>query len=240
MCCFMCGSVLVLRFRDGWSYVSCDISMRVTSVLWFLRGRRSGRARFVRKNRQNALVPDGCSCGTGNQAQLTIVALVNPVAQETRTAKPPSRQHKVDSQADFGFPWDPRGITGVQETVVRGDQAVVGCSRKTQSMGSCDVHVLPETFNRIMQRVRISHTKNKLIRTSSPWSVKKTTFRTPGHFFQKVVLILCFRKEKRKKKKGKKKGKKGKRIKDEKKKEEKKKEKKNYFLRTCYNKSCSK
>ena len=47
-------------------------------MLWFLRGRRSGRARFVRKSRQNALVPDGCSCGTGNQAQLTIVALVNP------------------------------------------------------------------------------------------------------------------------------------------------------------------
>ena len=62
-----------------------------------------------------ALVPDGCSCGTGNQAQLTVVALVNPVAQETRIAKPPSRQHKVDSQVDLGFPWDPRGFTGVQE-----------------------------------------------------------------------------------------------------------------------------
>ena len=61
--------------------------LRVTSVLCFLRGRRSGRARFVRKSRQNVLVPDGCSCGAGNQAQLTIGALVNPVAQEMRIAE---------------------------------------------------------------------------------------------------------------------------------------------------------
>ena len=51
-------------------------------MLWLLRGRRSGRARFVCKSRQNALLPDGCSCRTGKQAQLTIVALVNPVAQD--------------------------------------------------------------------------------------------------------------------------------------------------------------
>ena len=146
--------------------------LRVISVLWFLRGRRSGRARFVRKSRQNALVPDGCSCGTGNQAQLTTVALVNPVAQETRIAKPPSRQHKVDSQVDLGFPWDPRGFTGVQETEVRGDQAVVGCSRKTQSMGSCDVHVLPESFTSFKQWSRILHTQNKLIRTSPRGALK--------------------------------------------------------------------
>ena len=80
----------------------------------------------LRKSRQNALVPDGCSCGTGNQAQLTIVALVNPVAQETRIAKPPRKQNKVDSQVEFGFPWDPRNFTCVQEKEVRGDQAVVG------------------------------------------------------------------------------------------------------------------
>ena len=86
--------------------------LRVTSVLWFLRDRRSGRARCVRKSRQNALVPDGCSCGTRNQAQRMIVALVNPVAQETRIAKQPSTQHKVDSQVDFGFPWAPRGFIG--------------------------------------------------------------------------------------------------------------------------------
>ena len=59
------------------------------SVLWLLRGRRSGRARFERKSRQN--VPDGCSCVTGHHAELTIVALDIPVAQETRVAKPPSR-----------------------------------------------------------------------------------------------------------------------------------------------------
>ena len=86
-------------------------SLRVASVLWLLRGRRSGRARFVRKSRQNALVPDGCSCGAGNQAQLTFVALVNPLAQETRIAKPSSRQH---NHKDLGFPWDPRGFTGVR------------------------------------------------------------------------------------------------------------------------------
>ena len=86
-------------------------SLRVTSVLWLLRGRRSGRARFVRKSRQNALVPDESSCG---EAQLTIVALVNPLVQETRIAKSSSRQHKVDSQVDLGFPWDPRGFTGVR------------------------------------------------------------------------------------------------------------------------------
>ena len=64
-------------------------------------------------------MPDGCDCGTGNQAQIAIVALVNPVAQEARIAKPPSRQHKVDSQVDLVFPWDPRGFSGVQETEVR-------------------------------------------------------------------------------------------------------------------------
>ena len=60
--------------------------LRVTSVLRLLRGRRSGRARCMCKSRNNALVPDGCSCGTGNQAQLTFVALVSPVAQETLTS----------------------------------------------------------------------------------------------------------------------------------------------------------
>ena len=115
------------------------------------------------ETRQNALVPDGCSCGTGNQAQLTIVTLVNPVAQETRIAKPPSRQHKVDSQVHLGFPWDTRVFTGVQETEVRGDQAVVGCSRKTESMGSCDVHVLPESFTSFKQRGTMRHTRFVLL-----------------------------------------------------------------------------
>ena len=33
-------------------------------------------------------------------------------------------------------------VRGRARTEVRGDQAVVGCSRLTQSMGSCDVEVL--------------------------------------------------------------------------------------------------
>ena len=46
-------------------------------------------------------------------------------------------------------------VHGLARTEVRGDQAVVGCSRKTQSMGSCDVHVLPESFTSFKQRGRI-------------------------------------------------------------------------------------
>ena len=137
--------------------------LRVTSVLWLLRGRRSARARFVCKSRPTALVPYGCSCGTGNQAQLTTVALVNPVAQMTRIAKPPSRQHKVDTQENLGFPWDPRGFTNTQETEVRGDEAVVGCSQKTQSMGSCDVDVLPDNCSSCKQRRRIRHKRFVLL-----------------------------------------------------------------------------
>ena len=106
------------------------------------------------QNRQNALVPDACSCGLGNQAQLTIVALVNPVAHETRIATPPSRQHKVDSQEDLGFPLDPGGFMGVQETKAQSDQAAVGCSRRTQAMGTCDVQKLLESFASFTQRGR--------------------------------------------------------------------------------------
>ena len=87
--------------------------------------------------------------------QLTIVALVNPVAQETRGSKPPSAEYKFYSQMDLGFPWDPRRFTSVQETEVRGYQAVVGCSRKMQFMGSCDVLVLTERFTSSKQRCRI-------------------------------------------------------------------------------------
>ena len=129
-------------------------------------------------SRQNAFVPGGCSCGTGNQPQLTTVAFVNPVAQDTRIAKPP-RQHKVDSQVDLGFPWDPREFTGVQETEVRGDQAVVACSRKTQSMGSCDVQVLPESFTSVKQRTRIRHAKQTYPRFLRG-ALKISTFRPLG------------------------------------------------------------
>ena len=40
-------------------------------------------------------MPCGCSGGTGNQAQLTIVALANPVAQETRIATPVGASKKT-------------------------------------------------------------------------------------------------------------------------------------------------
>ena len=136
-------------------------------------------------------MPDGCSCGAGNQAQLKIVDLVNPVAQETRSAKPPSRQHKVDSQVDLGFLWDPSGFTGVQETEVRGDQAAVGCSRKTQSMGSCDVHALLESFASFKQRSRtLTHAKTNLS-PPPPWGVKITTFRPLGRCWSQRLAIAA-------------------------------------------------
>ena len=147
------------------------------------------------QNQQNALVPDGCSCGSGNQAQLTIVVLVSPVAQETRIAKPPNTQYKVDSQEDLGLPRDPGGYMGVQETEVRGDQAAVGCSRKTQSMGSCDVHKLPESFASLTQRRRmLTHAKQAYLHfpppPHTPWGVKITTFRPLGRwcFLLRVAL----------------------------------------------------
>ena len=74
----------------------------------------------------------------------------NPVAQETRIAKPPSRQHKVVRQLDYVSMGSPR-VHG-RATEVRGDQVVVGCSRK--------VHILPESFTSFRQRCRIlTHAK---------------------------------------------------------------------------------
>ena len=104
------------------------------------------------------------------------LSLVNPVAQETRIAQPPSRQHKVGTQVDLGFPWETRGFTSVQETEVRGDQAVVGCSRMTQSTGSFDVHELLESFTSFKQRCRIGHTQ-KILSAPAPCGVKITAFR---------------------------------------------------------------
>ena len=102
----------------------------------------------------------------GNQAQLTLVALVNPVAQETRIAKPPSRQHKVDSQVDFGFPWDPRGFTDVQETVHEAIKwswaAVARHSPWDLVMSMYSLKALPASSNGVG-----FDTQNKLIRTSS-------------------------------------------------------------------------
>ena len=68
--------------------------------------------------------------------------LPNRPADNTRwTAKWPLGFHEI-----------PASSRGVQETDVRGNQAVVGCSRKTQLMGSCDVRVLSERFTSSKQR----------------------------------------------------------------------------------------
>ena len=127
--------------------------------------------------------PDGCSCGTGNQARLTIVALVNPVAQETRIAKPPSRQHKVDSQVDLAFPWDPRGFTGVQETEVRGDQAVVGCSRRMQKRGVC----APVRYDFLDKC--LNSTTSQLVVTF--WSVHVAVFCVACGSRSSLIAVCC-------------------------------------------------
>ena len=54
----------------------------------------------------------GAAAALATKLSLRLSPLVNPVAQETRIAKPPSRQHKVDSQEDLGFPRDPGGCHG--------------------------------------------------------------------------------------------------------------------------------
>ena len=93
----------------------------------------------------------------------------NPVAQETRIAKPPSRQHKVVRQLDYVSMGIPAGVTGVQ-TEVRGDQVVVGCSRK--------VHILLESFTSFRQRCRIlTHAKTNLSAPLPRGAFERTTSR---------------------------------------------------------------
>ena len=73
-------------------------------------------------------------------------------------------------------PWVSMGsprVHGVQETESRGDQAVVGCSWKTQFLGSCDVHVLLESVTSFKS---IRRTRNKFVGRGA---LKITAFRLP-------------------------------------------------------------
>ena len=106
------------------------------------------------------LVPDGCSCGAGNQAQLTIVALVDPVAQGDR----PADNTRWTAKWTLGFHGIPAGSRACKKQRYEAIKRSWGCSRKTQSMGSCDVmyslRALPASSNGVGFDTRKTNTNS--------------------------------------------------------------------------------
>ena len=135
--------------------MSCDVLfLRVTSVLWLLRGRRSGRARCVCKSR--------CSCGTGNQDQHTCVALVNPVAQRRGLPNRTADNTKWTAKWTLGFHGIPAGSLACKKQryeAIKRSWAAVG----RRSPSDLVMSMYSESLTSLKQRSRMRHTRFVLL-----------------------------------------------------------------------------